>query len=98
MTQLNYCNPACDPELGGHPDYGCFKRCGRHQGLSIKAATITENKTPSQAAKALGCKSLSQVTQLTGVSLQTLSNWHKDKPELFKVVCIGTVAASKEIA
>jgi len=53
--------------------------------------------TPSQTAKALGCKSLSQVTQLTGVSLQTLSNWHKDKPELFKVVCIGTVAASKEL-
>jgi hypothetical protein len=53
--------------------------------------------TPSQTAKALGCKSLSQVAQLTGVSLQTLSNWHKDKPELFKVVCIGTVAASKEL-
>jgi hypothetical protein len=48
--------------------------------------------TPSQKAKALGCKSLSQVSQLTGVSLQTLSNWHKDKPELFKVVCAGSVA------
>ncbi len=52
--------------------------------------------TPSQTAKALGCKSLSQVSQITGVSLQTLGNWHKDKPELFKVVCIGAVTASKE--
>jgi len=51
--------------------------------------------TPSQAAKALGCKSLSQVTQLTGVSLQTLSNWHKDKPELFKIVLLGCVASLK---
>jgi hypothetical protein len=52
--------------------------------------------TPSQQAKTLGCKSLSQVTQLTGVSLQTLSNWHYCKPELFKVVCIGVVSVVKE--
>jgi hypothetical protein len=51
--------------------------------------------TPSQTAKQIGCKSLSQVSQLTGVSLQTLSNWHKDKPELFKVVCTGVVAITQ---
>jgi len=48
--------------------------------------------TPSQQAKAAGLKSLSQVTKMTGVSLQTLSNWHKNKPELFKVVIAGCVA------
>jgi len=48
--------------------------------------------TPSQQAKAAGLKSLSQVTEMTGVSLQTLSNWHKHKQELFKAVIAGCVA------
>ena len=45
--------------------------------------------TPSQKAKAEGLKSLSQVSELTGVSLQTLSNWAKNKPELFRIVILG---------
>jgi len=45
--------------------------------------------TASQKAKQLGCKSLTQVSELTGASLQTLGNWHKNKPELFVVVCVG---------
>jgi hypothetical protein len=45
--------------------------------------------TASQKAKQLGCKSLTQVAELTGASLQTLTNWHKNKPELFMVVCVG---------
>jgi hypothetical protein len=45
--------------------------------------------TASQKAKKLGCKSLTQVAELTGASLQTLTNWHKNKPELFMVVCVG---------
>jgi uncharacterized protein YidB (DUF937 family) len=45
--------------------------------------------TPAQTAKALGCQSLTQISKATGVSLQTLSNWHKHKPELFRIVCIG---------
>jgi len=53
--------------------------------------------TPSQQAKAAGLKSLSQVRDMLGtnknghpmVSLQTLSNWAKNKPELFRVVLIG---------
>jgi len=56
--------------------------------------------TPSQQAKAAGLKSLSQVRDMLGtapsghptVSLQTLSNWHKNKPELFAVVLEGCVA------
>ena len=45
--------------------------------------------TPSQQAKSVGLRSLTQVSELTGVSLQTLSNWHKDKPRLFSVVIDG---------
>ena len=48
--------------------------------------------TPSQQAKAAGLKSLSQVSELTGQSLQTLGNWHRDKPELFRIVLLGCVA------
>lgn len=51
-----------------------------------------ENKfimTASQKAKAAGLDSLAQVSKMTGQSAQTLSNWHKHKPELFRVVILG---------
>jgi len=48
--------------------------------------------TPSQQAKAAGLKSLSQVSQITGVSLQTLTNWHRNKQHLFRIVIRGCVA------
>ena len=47
--------------------------------------------TPSQQAKAAGLKSLLEVSELTGVSYQTLNNWAKNKPELFGVVIAGCV-------
>ena len=48
--------------------------------------------TPSQQAKAEGLKSLSQASKMTDQSLQTLSNWAKNKPELFKIVLLGCKA------
>jgi len=48
--------------------------------------------TPSQQAKSVGIKSLTQVSQITGVSLNTLTNWHRDKPELFRIVLLGVKA------
>ena len=51
--------------------------------------------TPSQQAKATGLKSLTVVSELTGVSLQTLGNWHKHKPQLFQVVVKGCVAVKE---
>ena len=53
--------------------------------------------TPAQQAKSYGLKSLTQVRDLHGtnknghplVSLNTLTNWHRDKPELFKSILIG---------
>lgn len=48
--------------------------------------------TPSQQAKAAGLKSLAVVVEKTGVSYQTLTNWAKNKPELFKIVLLGCKA------
>ncbi len=48
--------------------------------------------TPSQAAKAAGLHSLSEASRLSGVSLQTLHNWHRSKPQLFAVVLAGCAA------
>lgn len=48
--------------------------------------------TASQQAKATGLKSLSQVAEMTGQSIQTLINWHKNKPDLFDIVLRGCAA------
>jgi hypothetical protein len=48
--------------------------------------------TPSQQAKSAGLKSLLQVSEITGVSIQTLSNWAKNKPDLFRVVIVGATS------
>jgi len=48
--------------------------------------------TPSQQCKAAGLKSLAQVSQMTGKSVQTLINWSRDSPELFEVVIAGCAA------
>ena len=56
--------------------------------------------TPSQQAKAAGLKNLTQVSKMLGVKpngkpstgLNTLENWHRDKPELFKIVLLGCKA------
>jgi len=53
--------------------------------------------TPSQQAKAAGIKSLLAVSEATGVSLQTLTNWHKNKPRLFSVVLAGCVAINNHL-
>jgi hypothetical protein len=47
--------------------------------------------TPSQQCKQAGLNSLAEVSSLTGVSVQTLINWHRDKPKLFEVVINGCV-------
>ncbi len=50
---------------------------------------------PSAQCKAAGLDSLAQLARITRVSEQTLINWHRDKPVLFKVVVAGAVAISK---
>ena len=45
--------------------------------------------TPSQQCKAAGLKSLAELVKISDVSEQTLINWHRDKPKLFKLVLAG---------
>jgi hypothetical protein len=47
--------------------------------------------TAAKQAKLYGLKKLAQVTEVTGVSSQTLDNWQKTKPELFRAVCLGSI-------
>ena len=47
--------------------------------------------TPSEQCKAAGLKSLAELAQISGVSVQTLINWHRDKPALFATVVAGAV-------
>ncbi len=51
-----------------------------------------QTKTASQQAKQAGLKSLAEVTRMTGQSKETLSNWSRNKPELFHVVIQGCLA------
>ena len=53
--------------------------------------------TPSQQAKAAGLKSLTEVSQMTGQSLNTLPNWHRDKSDLFRIVIAGCVAEKSRL-
>jgi len=54
--------------------------------------------TPSQQAKDMGLKSLNQVSEITGVCLNTLINWHRDKPSLFKTVLQGCKTIARDEA
>lgn len=47
------------------------------------------SRSPSQKAKAVGLQSLTQVSEITGMGRNTLTNWSRDKPDLFQVVLYG---------
>jgi len=44
---------------------------------------------PHLQCKAAGLKSLVELSEITKVSIQTLNNWSKNKPTLFKIVVFG---------
>jgi len=48
--------------------------------------------TAAQQAKHYGCKSLAEVSRQSGISIQTLYNWHKIRPACYRLVCLGVVA------
>lgn len=48
--------------------------------------------SPSRQAKKAGLKSLVEVSEITRQSCQTLGNWAKNKPELFRVILAGCKA------
>ena len=43
--------------------------------------------TPSEKAKSLGCKSLGEVSRVSGLSKQTLINWSRNRPFVYEAVC-----------
>ena len=45
--------------------------------------------SPAEYAVSQGLESLQEVIRLTSQSRQTLQNWHKHKPDLFRVVVAG---------
>ena len=49
---------------------------------------------PHEQCKKAGLKNLAELIKKTGVSKQTLINWHKTRPELFSIVITG-VARTK---
>jgi hypothetical protein len=52
--------------------------------------------TPSEQCHKAGLKSLTELSKISLVSLQTLINWHKHKPVLFDLVVRGAVQARNE--
>ena len=55
-------------------------------------AAMKENaQKPSQYIKSFGIKSMKQLCDMSGVNRYTLINWHKHKPDLLKMVCLGAL-------
>ena len=49
------------------------------------------NKKPSEVAKSAGLDSLAELSRITGQSDKTLTNWFKNKKDLFRIVVQGAV-------
>ena len=48
--------------------------------------------TASKYAKALGLNGLKDMEKACGVQVRTLTNWHREKPDLFRLIAIGILA------
>lgn len=48
-----------------------------------------QQKMAAQVAKKKGFKSLGEVSEVSGVSRQTLVNWYHNKRRLFDIVMVG---------
>ena len=51
---------------------------------------------PSEKCKAAGLKSLAELCEITKQSKETLINWNRNKPELFKAVLTGAAVMKNE--
>jgi hypothetical protein len=63
---------------------------------NLASVSVEGEYYASKQAKAVGLRSLAQVSRFTGVSTQTLNNWHSDKPKLFAIVLAGCLEIVKE--
>lgn len=48
--------------------------------------------TTAKTVKEAGLKSLAEVSEMTGQSRQVLDAWHKERPELFRIILLGCLA------
>ena len=60
-------------------------------GGAEKPRFRVEKMTASEAVKQAGLKSLAELSEISGVSFQTLNNWFNSKPRLFELVLKGAV-------
>ena len=67
----------------------------KEAGEVTKRDPFAQPDGASAEAKALGCKSLAEVSRVTDVGYVTLHGWHKKRPELFRTICIGVTAIEK---
>jgi hypothetical protein len=54
--------------------------------------------TPSEKAKSLGFKSLAELSKLSGESVQTLINWHRNYPQRFEFIAVGVMSCDSHVA
>jgi hypothetical protein len=54
------------------------------------------NITASQYAKQAGLRSLAEAVRMTNRSADTLTRWHKDMPDLFRVVIAGCIEIKRQ--
>ena len=57
---------------------------------------MRNKETPSAACKEAGLDGLEEFSKITGVSVQTLINWWKNKLMLFDVTLIGASVLKKD--
>lgn len=46
---------------------------------------------PSEVCKSAGLKSLTELSEISGESVQTLNNWFKNEPRRFELVLKGVM-------
>ena len=46
---------------------------------------------PSEQCKSAGLKSLVELSEISGESVQTLNNWHKNEPRRFELILKGAL-------
>ena len=46
---------------------------------------------PSEKAKSAGLKSLAELAEISGESVQTLNNWFKNEPRRFELILKGAL-------
>ena len=51
---------------------------------------------PSELVKITGLKNLNELAEISGESVQTLNNWHKNNPLRFELILKGAVIKKLE--